>query len=258
MARELSLQELITSSFEHQMAGINTCIPGIIVSVDDLDSLSVSVQPTVNMKFKDGQVQEYPTITNVPLLMPSSSTSAVTFPVNVGDPVLIIFSMRGVDNFKAGNGRPAAPTDFRKFDLSDAFAIPAPWPKSKSINNPSKHVWDHSPKDMVMVHNLGGGSECEFRLKADGNIQIRTNQDVEVLGKSITVNATEGINLNSPTMTVDIDNTTWIGAINLQGNLVQVGNYTMTGIATFNGIVFNTHRHLGVTTGSGTSGGPTT
>lgn len=247
MARELSLQELITSSFEHQMAGINTCIPGIIVSVDDLDSLYVSVQPTVNMKFKDGQVQEYPTITNVPLLMPSSSSSAVTFPVNSGDPVLIIFSMRGVDNFKAGNGRPAAPTDFRKFDLSDAFAIPAPWPKSKSINNPSKHVWDHSSKDMVMVHNLGGGNECEFRLKADGNIQIRTNQDVEVLGKDVTVNA-ETLNLNATTLNIDATNSLWIGDVVHQGNWSQTGTYTL------NTVNINLHKHIGVTTGSGTSG----
>lgn len=248
MARELSLQELITSSFEHQMAGVNTCIPGIVVSVDDLNSLMVSVQPTVNMKFKDGQVQEYPSITNVPLLMPSSSTSAVTFPISVGDPVLIVFSMRGVDNFKLGNGRPAAPTDFRKFDLSDAFAILAPWPKSKSINNPAKHVWDHDTKDMVMVHNLGSGTECEFRLKADGSIQIRTNQDVEVLGRSITVNATQDLNFNAPSMTVDVGNTTWIGTINHTGDYTQVGTYTL------NSVNINLHRHNGVTVGSGTSG----
>lgn len=243
MARELSLQELITASFEHQMAGINTCIPGVIVSVDDLSSLIVSVQPTINMKFKDGQVQEFPSITSVPLLMPSSSTSAVTFPVNVGDPVLLVFSQRGTDNFKAGNGRPAAPTDFRKFDLSDAFAIPAPWPKSKSVNDPAKHIWDHDTKDMVMVHNLGTGNECEFRLKADGKIQVRTNQDVEVIGKSVTVNASEEINFNTISMTIDSTNTLWIGDVVHQGNWIQTGNYTQTGVATFNGVIFSTHKH---------------
>lgn len=247
MARELSLQELIISSFEHQMAGINTCIPGVIVSVDDLKSLMISVQPTINMKFKDGQVQEFPSITSVPLLMPSSSTSAVTFPVNVGDPVLLIFSQRGTDTFKSGNGRPAAPTDFRKFDLSDAFAIPAPWPKARSINDPAKHIWDHDPKDMVMVHNLGSGSECEFRLKADGNIQIRTNQDVEVLGKDVTVNA-ESLNLNATTLTVDATNSLWIG------NVVHQGNWTQTGTYTLNTININLHKHTGVTVGTGTSG----
>lgn len=247
MARELSLQELITSAFEHQMAGINTCIPGVIVSVDDLDSLMVSVQPTINMKFKDGQVQEYPTITSVPLLMPSSKTSAVTFPVSSGDPVLLVFSMRGTDTFKSGNGRPSAPTDFRKFDLSDAFAIPAPWPKAQSVNNPSKHLWDHDTKDMVMVHNLGAGTECEFRLKANGNIQIRTNQDVEVLGKDVTVNA-ESLNLNATTLTVDAANSLWIG------NVVHQGNWTQTGTYTLNSININLHKHTGVTVGTGTSG----
>jgi phage baseplate assembly protein gpV len=58
-------------------------------------------------------------------------------------------------------------------------------------------------------------------------------------------------------MVVDADVTTWIGSINLQGNLVQIGNYTITGVATFNGIPFSTHKHIGVTVGGGTSGTPT-
>jgi len=237
MARELSLQELLTSSFEHQMAGINTCIPGVIVSVDSLENMLVTVQPTINMKFKDGQIQEWPTLPNTPIIFPSSSTSAVTFPLTKGDPVLIVFSMRGIDNFRGGSGYPTTPTDFRKFDLSDAFAIPAPWPVSRSINNPSKRVWDHDIQDMVMVHNIGGGSECEFRLKSDGRIQMRTSEDIEIQGKAITVNAAESINLNAPSLVIDAAQSTWIGNIN------HTGNYTGVGVQTFNGVIFSTHKH---------------
>ena len=235
------------------MAGINTSIPGVIVSVD-LDSLMASVQPSVNMKFKDGQVQEYPVIANCPVIMPSSSTSAFTFPVKAGDPVIIVFSMRGTDNFKGGNGYPAAPSDFRKFDLSDAFAIPAPWPKSRSVNSPAKHVWDHSPQDAVMVHNLGSGNECEFRLKADGTIQIRTNQDIEAIGRNITVTANQELHFITPSMIVDATTTQWVGDITHIGNITQTGSYTQsgaythTGVATFNGVVFSTHSHLPLTT----------
>ena len=81
-------------------------------------------------------------------------------------------------------------------------------------------------------------------MKIDGSIEINTsNQPVVINCSEATVNASASINLNAQTMTVDVPTTTWIGAINLQGNLTQIGNYTMTGVATFNGVIFNTHRH---------------
>jgi phage baseplate assembly protein gpV len=66
---------------------------------------------------------------------------------------------------------------------------------------------------------------------------------VIINGSDVTVNASTSLSLNTPNLTVDADVTTWIGNINLQGTLTQIGNYTMTGVATFNGVIFNTHRH---------------
>lgn len=252
MAREDSLQELLNTSFEYQMAGVNTAITATVVSVEGLSKGMISAQPSVNMKFKDGQIKEWPTIESIPIVFPSSSTSALTFPINAGDPVLLIFSMRGLDNFKNGNGLPATPTDFRKFDLSDAIAIPSPFPKGKSINNPDGRVWDHSIGDMVMSHNLGSGNEVEFRLKADGGIQIRSTKDVEILGKNIAINATESFSLTSPKADFDIPQTTWIGSLSQTGDYTQMGNYTATGVQTFNGIVFSTHKHISAVPGSPT------
>lgn len=238
MAQESSLEQLLVDSFDHQMAGIYTAMPATIVTVkDNLDTMMIDAQPSLNVNYLDGRVAERPPILNVPVIFPSSSTSALTFPLKVGDPVLLIYSMRGLDSFKNGNGRPATPTDFRKYNSQDAIAIPSPWPSSMSPNNPSKRVWDHSTNDMVMVHNIGSGNECELRLKLDGTIQVRTNKDIEVLGKTVTVNATEALNFNSPTATFDIAEATFIG------NISHSGNYTGVGVQTFNGVVFSTHRH---------------
>lgn len=247
--QEISLQETLQNAIEHQLDGINTAIPGIVVRAD-LENSLVDVQPVINFKAYDGTTSERPVILGVPLQFPASKTSAFTFPVQTGDTVLLVFSQRGLDVWKRGTGYPTTPSDFRTFDIKDAIAIPGIMPNGMSINNPVKHVLAHSVRDAVVAHNLGGGNEVEVRLGADGRIEISTSGKPAIVNCSdATINA-DTINLNANSMVVDIASTTWLGNIN------HTGNYTMTGVATFNGIVFNTHRHSGVQTGSGTSGGP--
>lgn len=269
----MAFQELMEASFDYQTNNLYTALPGIVVTVrDDFNQLSVDVQPTVNIKNKDGTTKERPVVLNVPVQMPSSSTAALTFPINVGDPVLLVYAMRSLDTWKRGQGRAVLPNDNRKFDKRDCVAIPGIWPFSRSINNPSVRMWAHDTGDLVIVNNIGSGSENEVRLQLSGNIIVNTNQDVEVNCNNATVvaqstidmsctdfilDASNNISITAATADIIIPTTTWIGNIDITGSLVQIGNYTMTGTATFNGIVFNSHKHTGVTPGVGTSGTPT-
>jgi hypothetical protein len=59
------------------------------------------------------------------------------------------------------------------------------------------------------------------------------------------------LDITAATATFDIGTTTWIGNIN------QTGDYTQTGTYTLDSININLHKHIGVTPGVGTSGGPT-
>ena len=254
----MSLQEFANAAFDYQTNNLYTAMPGIVVTVrDNFNQLSVDVQPSVNIKNKDGTTKERPTVLNVPVQMPSSSTAALTFPVNVGDPVLLVYSMRSVDNWKRGEGRPATPNDSRKFDKRDCIAIPGIWPFGQSINNPSVRVWTHSTGDLVISNNIGG-TENEVRLYQGGNITINTNQDVAVNCNNATITARADITLDCANLDVTAGTATFaIGETNWVGNISHTGNYTLVGTATFNSIVFDTHKHTGVTTGVGTSGNPT-
>ena len=263
----MSLQEFANAAFDYQTNNLYTAMPGIIVTVrDNFNQLSVDVQPSINIKNKDGTTKERPVVLNVPVQMPSSSTAALTFPVNIGDPVLLVYSMRSVDNWKRGQGRPSVPNDNRKFDKRDCIAIPGIWPFGQSINNPSVRVWTHSTGDLVISNNIGG-TENEVRLHQGGNITINTNQnvevnctsatitaqaDVDVICQNFTVDAAGSFDVTAATGSITIPTTNWIGTINHTGTYVMTG-----GSATFNGITFNTHKHTGVTTGVGTSGNPT-
>lgn len=243
------IQDVLTSAFNSQMQNLYTAIPCIVVNVrDGLNGQMVDIQPTINQKFKDGTVKERPAIQGIPVSFPVSSTAGMTFPIRAGDTGLAIFSMRNMDGWKSGNGRPVSPTNFAKMDKGDAIFLPGIQPPSMAVNNPGKHVLTHDPRDTVMFANLGS-AECEVRLKAEGSIEITTsNQNVTVNCSNAIINANESIGLNSPSMTVDVASTTWIGAIN------HIGDYTQTGTYTLNSININLHVHTGVTPGSGNSG----
>ena len=243
------IQDVLTSAFNSQMQNLYTAIPCIVVSIrDSLNGQMVDIQPTINQKFKDGTVKERPTIQGIPVSFPVSSTAGMTFPIKPGDTGMAIFSMRNMDGWKSGNGRPVSPTNFAKMDKGDAIFLPGIQPPSMAVNNPGKHVLTHDTKDTVLFANLGA-SECEVRLKADGSIEINTSSQPVVINCSdATVNASGAINLNAQTMTVDCPSTLWIG------DVVQQGNWTQTGTYVLNTININLHKHTGVQTGSGTSG----
>lgn len=239
-----AIQSTMVSAFSSQMQNLYTIIPCIVVAVrDGLNGQMVDIQPTINQLEQDGTVKERAVIPGVPVSFQVSKKSGFTFPIEVGDTGTAMFSMRNMDGWKGGNGRPSSPTNFAKMDKSDAIFLPGIQPPGIAVNNPAKHVLTHDTKDTVLFGNLGG-AEAEIRIRADGSIGITTsNMPVIINGSDVTVNATTSLSFNTPNLTVDADVTTWIGSINLQGTLTQIGNYTMTGVATFNGVVFNTHRH---------------
>ena len=232
------IQDAMMSAFESQMGNVYTAMPCVVVAIrDSLQGQMVDIQPSLNQKFKDGSVQERPVILGVPVSFQVSKTAGFTFPINVGDTGTAIFSMRNMDTWKSGNGRPTSPANAAKMDKSDAIFFPGIQPPGVAVNNPSKHILTHNTQDTVMFANLGG-DESEVRLKADGSVEVNTsNKPVIINCSDATVNASTSINLNAPTMTVDVANTLWIGNIN------HTGNYTGVGVQSFNGVIFSTHRH---------------
>lgn len=250
--KDMSLEEVLKLSFASNSRHLYTALPCIVLAVQgDGSNQQIDVQPSVNTLYKDGSDKEHPPIMGVPVIFPSSRTSMLSFPINVGDTVLCIFAQRGIDNFKIGTGLPTRPTDYRKFDKRDAIAIPGLFPFSKALNNPLKRNLTHSTKDAVLTHNIGTSGECEIRLKENGDIQLNTpNNKVIVNCKDAVVNATT-VDVNATSMTVDVASSTWTG------NITHSGNYTQTGTYTLNTINIGTHKHTGVTPGSGTSGTPT-
>lgn len=254
--KEYSLVDVIKGNLNDLTANMFTCIPCVIIRVyESLNTQMVDVQPVINKKGKNGSDTQSPPILAVPVVFPSSKTSAFTFPINVGDTVMCVFSQRGLDSFKSGNGTFSSPTDYRKFDKRDAIAVPGLFPFSEAINNPSKHTLPHSTQDAVMVHNIGTGNEVEVRLKKDGKVQITSPVEVIVNAPKTTVNSDYTI-VNSSSGTFNIAQSEWNGNITFNGNIVQEGNLTVWGMFSLDDVNMNAHVHSGVQTGPSNSGPP--
>ena len=214
---EASLEYALRLAVQSGMNKAYTAIPCVITNVyDDLKSLKVDVQPVVNVINDDGSSEEHAQLMAVPVQMPSGRISMVSFPLFKGDVGLCVFCHSAIDNFKHGNGMPTSPERIRRMDMNDAVFIPGVGPFAKSLNNPAVRTLPHNTQDLVVAHNIGHATEVEMRLTQSGKISFTTDVAVEI---------------NSPSATLNVDNTTWNG------------NITHTGTLTSNGIVYDTHRH---------------
>lgn len=230
-----SIEECILAGTDYRLDQVYTSIPCLVINVRNIKEQRIDVQPIVNRKTPDGSYKEQPTILSVPLVFPSSSTSAFTFKINVGDTVLCTFSQRCIDAFKAGDGSPAKPLDLRKFDKRDAVAIPGLFPFSKAINNPSKRKWTHDTNDTVLVHNIGKSNETEIRFKDDGSLVINSTNEFTVNCSKATVNAPSVVN---GTATIN-------GNATVNGNIHATGTITGDTDVVAGTVSLKTHTHIG-------------
>ncbi len=204
MSGDMTMESAMIAFFEHQMRKVYTAIPAVIIAVRSDEKQSVDVKPLINQVFADLEDDtEHPVLLHVPLIYPSSSTSAVTFPVHPGDTVMLVFSQAGTDVFKSGDGTAQPPSDNRRFSIRDAIAIPGLFPFGSAINQVSKHTLPHSTDDLVVFHNLGTSAECELRMKPTGKVEITSPLQVEVNAPVVNVAATTLATITAPIAAVN-------------------------------------------------------
>lgn len=188
--QQVTLETLLRQYTTNSINSLYTAIPCSVVGVPSIEEQRIDVQPTINKVLTDGGQSVQAPILNVPVVFPASRTSQFSFPINVGDTVLCVFSQRSLDAYKQGSGNtPHRPTDLRKYSKNDAVAIPGLFSFPDSRNNPSKRTWEHSTQDAVVVHNIGSASECELRFKPNGDVIINTPNKAEVNCNEFVVNA---------------------------------------------------------------------
>jgi hypothetical protein len=223
----MNTTELLNIIIANKIADMHICIPGKILEYD-YTKQRAKVQPSLNQKYNDGEVVKLPAIFNVPVIHPASGGASITFPVNIGDKVLLVFSERSLEEWLQ-NGNQVTPDDPRQNSLTDAVA----------------HI---GLRDFGTVSPAANNTD--LLVKYDGSeVKLKPSGVIEI-------NATEA--------NITVPNINATGDVNITGNLTVSGNITGQNIeaiaelkgatALIGGKDFATHTHSGVTPGGGTSG----
>ncbi len=153
--------DIFRDSVNAMLCNVHTAMPGIIKAYDPVTN-KATIQPALNKNFTSGP-QPMPVLENVPIMFPIG----VVFPINIDDYVLLVFSERSMDLWLSVGGQ-VTPTDPRKFDLSDAIAIPGLMPFTQTYPN-------NNNQDYVISF---AGSYVT--IKANGDVIIKTANKVGI------------------------------------------------------------------------------
>lgn len=116
-----TIEEMLDFIFEQQFKKIYTSIPAIVESYNS-STKRANVVPALNRVYTDGSIKSLPVIIDVPVIFPSGGGFTITMPITKGDSVLLVFSQRGLTNFKKTFTQ-STPDDDSLLSLKDAVAI---------------------------------------------------------------------------------------------------------------------------------------
>ncbi len=148
---------------------VHTCIPGIVNKYDP-SGPTVEVQPAVRKVFSDGEELTLPVIVSVPLMFQRTKRFRMSFPVEPGDGVLILFSEKSIEEWAQSN-KVSTPQNNRTFAMTDAIAIPGLF----GIGAGSK-IEDSKSLEIIFD---------DFKMVSDGKaLKITTLGNIELNGNS--------------------------------------------------------------------------
>lgn len=133
----------------HQLE-MHTALPGTIVAFDaatQTATVELNIQRELN-----GSNETLPQLESVPVMVACGGGFAVTFPLAAGDPCLILFIERGLDNWYLNGGTQPQATR-RHHHYSDAVCLPGLKAAPDAIAN-------YSATDLTIGREDGNGQLC--------------------------------------------------------------------------------------------------
>jgi len=118
-------EEVMRAAIRDALANTWVCLPAIVQYFDPV-KCTCTAQVAIKIRVNNGTKwtwQQIPALIRVPVHFPGGGNFLVTFPLAVGDEVLIMFADRCIDAWWQSGGVQQQ-VEYRIHDLSDGFAIP--------------------------------------------------------------------------------------------------------------------------------------
>lgn len=163
----------------HLLAGVFVARPGKVTAYDTA-AQTVDVTPTLKqtLEKRDSlEVKEPALIKGVPVCFPRGGGYFVSFPIQPGDYVLLVFADRSLDRWLASGGI-VDPIDLRRHAAADAIAIPGVFPGPDALS-------DALASGMVLGQD--GGSQIV--IKDSGEIHVGSVNADDFVAKATETNS---------------------------------------------------------------------
>jgi hypothetical protein len=172
--RRASIESVISTAIQTQLKDVHTMLPGQIIKFDPATQLA-DIQPLLKRKVGDKLIN-LPVLASVPVRFLKSKAFTITFPLVAGDEVSLYFIERSIDNWLTEGGI-QSPNDTRKFDLSDAYAVPVLYSQKEILA-------DFDPANLE-IRNTANDTKITF--KPSGEVVITATKttvtgNLDVLG----------------------------------------------------------------------------
>lgn len=189
---------------------LNVCLPGIIESWDFQTQKAIIKIDSKRIE-DNNEAIEYPVISGVPIITPSSGGAFISMPIKRGDSCLVLFTDKDITNWLLGSSN-QIPNTKRMHSLSDAVAI-------MGLNQFTKPLPIQNNNDLSISY-----SNSVISIKPNGNIEINSKKDINIVCDNATIDCKD-INLNSSSaLNINTQNMNVEGSFNLKGDLHLDGN----------------------------------
>lgn len=153
MIQTPTLAELLKQAIENCLLDIHTALIAQVESYD-AKKQQVNVSPILKRSLKslDGRQisEQLPMLCDVPVLFPRAGGYFISFPIQPGDFVQIVFNESSIDEWLVDG---ASGFDFsERFTLQGGVAIPGIYPESKPINGAHEKNFVAGKEDGLQIH----------------------------------------------------------------------------------------------------------
>lgn len=194
-----SLESIIKHMIKLNNHKTNISFPAVVVNTDNLKDGFIDVKPVVNfMNSATGDTIEYPVISNVSVMFPTSKNTTICFPLVQGDTVELLFQSVDIQNFTSGDTEPHDPFSTGYGNLANVVAIVGFTPYQQSCFNPINYKNDFDNQDLNIVHNKNTDNEITFKLTTDGDLKVLNAKKVSFECEEFEVSASEKIKFTAP------------------------------------------------------------
>lgn len=169
------LEKVLRESFESYMRGVHVAIPGTIVSFDEqTQTAKVNIDILEQIGEENRSIA---TLEDVPFAFARSGGFVITFPVNKGDKVQLLFQHRSIDKWLIDGAKDSK--DLRTHNINDSIA-------SNLIAYPLNNVIEKFSNDSMMLRTLD--SRVYVKIKDDSiELSVKDNCKIFMEDKKITI-----------------------------------------------------------------------